>query len=314
MLDESSESTHAHATDSSVDVILKDERKAAAVRAIEALRAHGNAGIEPNLDAAAAIAALKAGLPHGEFGRFCTNALQISSTYRARLLRLDDVRGHVREALAWAATQKHRFAECQSVQNLIKVVNDWLNKDRSPEPKSDSNTQKGRRSKDIIAELERVIQETAALVRERDKTISEREFEVTSRDDEIADLQRRLAECEEDIATLRDPLPDEAREQALEILTSSRESAADELAAIAKRCHWRLKDLRRELENSTAVQFSDGAYAFSALGNVDPHKAAPSMPQGETSVRARSSSAHEPCARAGDIIFLGVPAFAEPNL
>ncbi len=75
----------------------------------------------------------------------------------------------------------------------------------------------------------------------------------------IAHLRRRLAECEEDIATLRDPSPDEAREQALEALTSSRESATDELAAVAKRYHWRLKDLRRELENSTAVQFSGDA-------------------------------------------------------
>jgi hypothetical protein len=72
-------------------VLSLDERKAA-VKAIEALRAHGHAGIERNLAAAAAIAALKAGLPHGEFDRFCTDELQISSRYRARLLRLDEVR------------------------------------------------------------------------------------------------------------------------------------------------------------------------------------------------------------------------------
>ena len=145
--------------------------------AIEALRAHGNTSIERNLDAAAAIAALKAALPHGEFGRFCTDALQISSTYRARLLRLNDVRGHVREALAWAATQKHRFAECQSAQeNLIRVVNDWLNKDRAPEPKSELNTQQGPRSKDIIAELEQVVAANEA----RERPFPEREFEVAS--------------------------------------------------------------------------------------------------------------------------------------
>ena len=32
-----------------------------------------------------------------------------------------------------------------------------------------------------------------------------------------------------------------------------------ELAAIAKRYHWRLKDLRRDLENFTAVQISADA-------------------------------------------------------
>jgi len=236
MLNQDNESRHVTVqVDASVDVLSKDERKAAAVKAIEALRAHGNAGVERNLTAAAAIAALKAeDLPPGEFGRFCTETLQISSTYRARLLRLHGVSAHVPEALAWAATQKHRLAECQSVQNLIKVVDDWHNKDRSPESKSDSKTQERRRSKDIIAEQEHVIQETAALVKARDRTIFEHEFEIATRDDVIADLQRRLAECEDDIAALRDPLPDEAREQALEAMTSSRETAAGELAAIAK--------------------------------------------------------------------------------
>ena len=171
-----------------------------------------------------------------------------------RLLRLHEVRAHVSEARAWAAAEKHRLAECQSVQNLIKVVDDWLNKDRSPEPKSDSKTQERRRANDIIAEQERVIQETAALVQERDQTISEREFEIASREGMIADLQRRLAECEDYIVALRDLLPDEVREQALEALTSSRELVAGELAVIAERYHWRLKDLRHELENFTAAR------------------------------------------------------------
>ena len=142
MLNQDNDFRHvAVQVDASVDV-LSNERKAAAVRS--ALRAHGNAGIEHNLAAAAAIAALKAErLPPGEFGRFCTETLQISSTYRARLLRLHGVSAHVPDALAWAATQKHRLAECQSVQNLIKVVNDWHNKDRSP---SSSRTRRRRRA------------------------------------------------------------------------------------------------------------------------------------------------------------------------
>jgi hypothetical protein len=251
MLNEYTEDTQGSLLDQhSSDAPAKHEMKEAARSAMAELRAHGKVGLVRNLAAAAAIAALKEGLPHGEFGRFCTEELQISSAYRARLLRLDEVRGHVKEALDWAATQKHRLAECQSVQNLIKVVDDWLKKDRLPDPKSDSKAQERRRSKDIIAEQERVIQETAALVKERDKTISEHEFEIAIRDDEIADLRRRLAECEDDVAALRDPLPDEAREQALEALTASRESAAHELAAIAKRFHWRLKDLRYELEDT----------------------------------------------------------------
>jgi hypothetical protein len=239
-------------------VVSNEVKKVAAVKAFEALRVHGNGGIERNLYAAASIAALKAaGLPRGEFSRFCTNELLISSTYRARLLRLDEVRDHVREALDWAQTQKHRLAECQSVQNLIKVVNDWRNKDRPLESKLDLDTQQGRRGKKLVADLEGVILQTAALVQERDETISEQALQVASQDEVIAHLRRCLAEDEADFATLRDRIPDEARDQALDALTSSRESAADDLAAIAKRYHWRPKDLRRELENCTAVEFSE---------------------------------------------------------
>lgn len=141
---------------------------------------------------------------------------------------------------------KHRLAECRSVQNLINVVDDWLKKDGSPEPEPDANKQKGRRSKGNIAELERVIQETTTLAMEREKTISELTSRVADQDDTIGDLRKRLAECEEDIVKLRDPLPSETRDKALVALTSSRHS---ELAAIAKRFHWRLNDLSRELQN-----------------------------------------------------------------
>jgi hypothetical protein len=228
------------------DVVSNDGKKAAAVKAFEALRIHGNDRIERNLYAAAAIAALKeASLPRGEFGRFCTNDLQIAPTYRARLLRLHDVRDHVRQALAWAETQKHRLAECQSVQNLIKVVDDWLKKDSSSKPESNSNTEKRQRSKDVIADLQQEAQTSAALVAAHEKVISELKSKVAIQDDTIDDLRKRLSEREDDIVKLRDPLTSEARDKAVVALTASRQS---EFAAIAKRLHWCVSDLRRELE------------------------------------------------------------------
>jgi hypothetical protein len=236
----------------SASVVSNDEKKAAAVKAFEALRAHDNVGIDRHLDAAAAIAALKETFPHGEFGRFCEGTLQISPSYRARMLRLHDVKDHVREALDWAATQKHRLAECQSVQNLLKVVDDWLKKDRSPEPDSDPNTQKRQRSKEVIADLQRVAQQTTALVAEREKVISDLKSKVAKQDDTIGDLLKRLVEREEDIVKLRDPLTSEARDKALVALTSSRQS---EFAAIAKRFHWCVSDLRRELEIEPRCHF-----------------------------------------------------------
>lgn len=96
-----------------------------------------------------------------------------------------------------------------------------------------------------MLKLELAVQEGADPVVEREKTISELKSELANRDDAIADLRRRLTECEQDFATLRDPLPDEALGKALFALTSAREP---ELAAIAKRYHWRLSDLRREVQ------------------------------------------------------------------
>jgi uncharacterized coiled-coil protein SlyX len=228
------------------DVVSSDEKKATAVKAFAALRGHGNGGIERNLSAAASIAALKASdLPRGEFSRFCENELRISSTYRARLLRLHEVRDQVREALDWAQTQKHRLAECQSAQNLIKVVGDWLKKDRLAEPDADSNRRKRQLSEAVKAGLKKATEETAVVVAERDRIISDLTSKVAQLNDTIDELQERLGEREDDITKLRDPLTNEVRDRALVALTSSR---ASEFAALAKRIHWCVNDLRRELE------------------------------------------------------------------
>jgi uncharacterized coiled-coil protein SlyX len=226
-------------------VVSYDAQKAAAVKVFEALRAHDNVGVDPHLDAAATIAALKETLPRGEFGPFCEGTLGISATYRGRMLRLHDRKDHLRAAPVWAATQKHRLADCHSVLNLIKIVEDWLKKDRSPEPDPDLNTEKGRRSKKVTADLQQEAQESAALLAEQEKVISELNSKLANQDDTIDDLRKRLAQREDDIMKLRDPLTDEVRDQALVALTSSRQS---ELAAIAKRLHRCVNDLRREHE------------------------------------------------------------------
>jgi len=117
----------------------------------------------------------------------------------------------VPQALAWAETQKHRLAECQSVQNLIKVVDDWLKKNSSPKPEANASTQKRRPRKDLIAELEQFAHQTTALVVERDEVISDLKSKVATQDDTIDDLRKRLAEREEDIVKIQDPLTDEIR-------------------------------------------------------------------------------------------------------
>ena len=166
---------------------------ATAVTAIKALHEHDNVGVARNLAAAAAIDALKTSLDRGDFGRFCEDTLQISASYRARLLKLNKVREHVSSAQAWAATQKHRLTECQSAQNLIELVNDWLKRDEPPKPKAASKRQEAQSGQDDATESESAIQEGADLVGECNKTISELKSELANRDDAISDLQRRLA-------------------------------------------------------------------------------------------------------------------------
>jgi hypothetical protein len=180
---------------------------AAAVTAIEALREHGKAGVARNLAAAGAIHALKTSLDHGDFGRFCDDTLQISASYRARLLNLNKVREHVSSAQAWAATQKHRLAECQSAQNLIKLVHDWLKRDEPPKPKTASRTQDAQPGKEGSSETESVVQEDAALIAEREKTLSDLKAELANKNDALTDLRRSLTECERDFVTLHAFIP-----------------------------------------------------------------------------------------------------------
>jgi hypothetical protein len=224
------------------DVVSNNVKKAAAVKAFEAVRAPGNVGIERNLDATASIAALEISLPHGEFSRFCRVELQISTSYAARLQKLDELGAHVSDARAWAATQKHRLAECQSARNLVELVGDWLKREEPPKPTTAYRTRDAQSREESAS----TTQEDAALITECEKTISELKSQLAKRDDEISDLQRRLTEYDQDFIALRAPLPDEVREKALVALTSSHDR---ELATIAKRYHWRESDLRRELES-----------------------------------------------------------------
>jgi hypothetical protein len=247
MLDVANDPLETSVEANPLSLLPKDESMAAARTAIQALRVRGDDGVERNLHAAAAIAALKKSLPHGEFGPFCERELNISTGYRARLIKLDKLQEHVSKAQAWAATGKHRLAECQSAQNLIQLVNDWLKKDEPPKTKRVSQRQGAGHSQDDATESEATaIQEGANLVEEHEKTISELKSELANRNDAISDLQRRLSEYEQDFIALRDLLPEEVHEKALVALASSHEH---EFAAIARRFHWRESDLRRELES-----------------------------------------------------------------
>jgi hypothetical protein len=186
---------------------------ATAMKAIEALREHGDAGVTRNLEAAAAVAAVKTTLPHGQFGRFCKNQLRISTSYRARLLKLDSLKEHVRDALFWATTQKHRLAECQSARNLLDLVREWQNKDEPPKAKTATKKRDAQPERNDAAATESAIQLEVDVATDHEKTISELRLEVARRDATISDLRRKLAERDQEIATLRDQSSREPRDK-----------------------------------------------------------------------------------------------------
>ena len=160
------------------------------------------------------------------------------------MLKLDKLRDHVGDALTWAATQKHRLAECQSARNLIKLVGYWLTRDEPPKPKPASRKRDAQPG--TASETESVIHGDAASIGECEKRLSALKSVLANKNDALADLRHSLTECERDFILLRDPIPVEIRDKAFAALTSSREA---EFARIAKRYHWRLNDLRRELQN-----------------------------------------------------------------
>jgi len=141
---------------------------------------------------------------HGKFTRWCEDNLKRKPSWCAAHRRLFEARDNIESAREWAATTGHRWAKCHSVERLLRVVGDFR-----------------RGASGAIA----------APTRRR------------KADEVIAELRQRLDEAEADFVALRDPLLAEEEARAAELAAADDDAAKDELAALARKRHWRIRDL-----------------------------------------------------------------------
>ena len=166
---------------------------------------------------------------HGEFTRWCEDNLQRKPTWCSAHRRLFEARNDLEPAREWAAATGHLWAKCLSVERLLRLVGDFRRVKRG---------------------------DSAAAAPRRQRKANE----------VIAELRQRLAQAEADFAALRDPLlpEEEARRAELAAAMGAADFAArEELATLARKRHWRLRDL---------VAQTCGAPQVSGTGAMDAYE------------------------------------------
>jgi hypothetical protein len=107
------------------DDLARDELAAEASAALQELDAHGNAGIPLLLRFGNALSNAKTVLKRGEFSPWCLNVLKRSPSWCSAHRRLYQERGNLEPARTWAEATEHRWANCHSVERLLKIIADW---------------------------------------------------------------------------------------------------------------------------------------------------------------------------------------------
>ncbi len=207
--DEKIGETHpvANETSSALDAANYDFT-AEALHALAELDANGKDHIGLMLRFGEVASKAKAHLKHGEFMRWCRETLQRRPSWISSHRRLFEARDDLELALEWAAATGHRWANCSSVERLLKILTDW----KKATCGERVSTQKARRKPTDI----------------------------------IADLRQQLADAEADFKALRDPLPPEVERRVAELATAPQAdnvAATEELKKIAREFHWRHRDL-----------------------------------------------------------------------
>ncbi len=214
----------------------QDELTAEALRALAELDAHRNDHIAPMLRFGEVVSKAKNQLKYGNYTPWCENKLKRKPTWCSAHRRLFEVREDIEPARAWAKETSHRWADCFSVERLLKLLDESKKAKRGDNPTGDiSIAPKGRRKlTDVLAEL--------------------------------AQAQARIAQDDADFVALRDELSpeDDARARELASLAAVNDvGATEELAELGRRLHWRLRDLIRR-STCGAPQVSDMASEDSA--------------------------------------------------
>jgi hypothetical protein len=180
--------------------------------ALAALEAHASSSAKDHvalmLRLGETLARARKRVGHGEFTRWCEDNLQRKPSWCAAHRRLFEASKDLEPAREWAAQTGHPWAKCRSVERLLRVVNDFRRGNGGA---------------------------IAAAPRRRRKA-----------SEIIAELRQRLEEAEADFAALRDPLLPEEKARAAELAAAMEGddfAAREELATLARKRHWRLRDL-----------------------------------------------------------------------
>jgi hypothetical protein len=243
--------------------VARDDFTVEALRALAELDAHGHGQRGIMLRFGEAVSKAKAQLKHGEFTPWCENTLKRKPSWCAAHKRLYECGGDLDAARAWAKETGHRWADCHSVERLLKMVGDWRKAKRGVSPSAPKARQK---PSEIIAEL-----------------------------------RRRLAEDDADFLALRDALPPESEARVAELLAAMAAgdvAAKEEIAKIAREYHWRFRDLVQR-ETCVAAQVSDPSPEVSADAQPDAPKfarltfdeAGPEREEGEYSLASAAPAA-----------------------
>ncbi|MGO9419716.1 hypothetical protein [Roseiarcus sp.] len=193
-----------------------DQLTADALAALAKLDAHGNAGLPLLLQFGEALSNAKADLKHGAFNPWCRDVLKRSASWCSAHRRLYEDRADLEPALAWAAETNHKWVSCRSVERLLKIIADY----RAATHRDSATVRRARRGAKPM---------TLRAAKRR-----------------IAELHRLLNEARADIIALRDPLPADVEARAAELAAADDDAAKDELAALARRYHWRPGDFVAE--------------------------------------------------------------------
>ena len=209
---EASEGAADHNHQGLSPVELGDDFTRDARDALTALEAHASSSARDHvalmLRLGETLARARKRVGHGKFRRWCEDNLQRKPSWCAAHRRLFEASKDLEPTREWAAETGHPWAKCLSVERLLRVVGDF------------------RRGKSGAI---------AAAPRRRRKA-----------SEIIAELRRRLEEAEADFAALRDPLLPEEEARAAELAAAMEAAdfaAREELATLARKRHWRVRDL-----------------------------------------------------------------------
>jgi hypothetical protein len=203
---------------------------AEALAALAEVDVHGTNEMPPAMRFGKTVSNAKKLLPHGEYTPWCENTLKRKPTWCASYKRLYECGGDLDAARAWAKENQHRWADCYSVERLLKLVGDWRNRNPGDSPSAPKARQKP--SQGIVERRQRLEQAEAELVRVRDLL----------------------------------PLVLEGDARVMELVglaADNDETAIKQLVELAQRYHWCLRDLI-ERETDGAPQVSEPTLEGSA--------------------------------------------------